>query len=97
MHERRLLHGLTLMHKINLKIAPVYLVDRITRHADLHSYNTRNKKNIVSEKCNTSMRQNSFFPVFSKLYNKLTAIPKFKDISVATFKKHVNEYLKNER
>ena len=97
MHERRLLHGLSLMHRINLKIAPVYLIDRSKRHEDLHSYNTRHKRNIVSVKCNTSMRQNSFFPFFSKLYNEITASPKFHNISVLTFKKHVKEYLKNKR
>ena len=97
MHERRLLHGLSLMHKINLKVAPVYLVDRIIRHEDLHSYNTRHRRNIVSERCNTAMRKNSFFPFFSKLYNEITSIPKFRNISVITFKKHVKEYLKNAR
>ena len=97
MHERRLLHGLSLMHRINLKIVPVYLIDRITLNADLHSYNTRHRSNIVSERCNTAMRKNSFFPFFSKLYNEIASTPKFRNASVITFKKHVKEYLKNVR
>ena len=64
MHERRLLHGLSLMHKINLKLAPVYLVDRIICHEALHTYNTRHRRNIVSERCNTAMRKKHFFPFF---------------------------------
>ena len=97
MYERRLLHGLSLMNRINLKMAPSYLLDRITRHEDLHNYNTRNRRNIVADRCNTAMRHNSFFPFFSKLYNEITSIPQFKNISVITFKKHAKEYLINKR
>ena len=42
MQDRRICHGLTLMRKIKYKIAPVYLVERITLHENIHSYNTRN-------------------------------------------------------
>ena len=97
MHERRLLHGLSLMHKINRKIAPVYLIDRIVRNEDIHSYNTRHRSNIVSVRCNTAMRKNSFFPFFSKMYNEITSTAKLRDASVITFKKHVKEFLKNIR
>ena len=97
MHERRLLHGLSLMHRINLKIAPSYLSDRIVRNEDLHSYNTRNRRNIVAVRCNTSMRKDSFFPFFSKLYNEITATDNFRDISILTFKKRVKQHLMNIR
>ena len=97
MQERRILHGLSLMHRINLKIAPSYLVDRITRHDDLHTYNTRHRRNIVTERCNTEMRRNSFFPFFSKLYNDITTTHNLKTVSVITFKKHVKQHLKNIR
>ena len=97
MHERRLLHGLSLMHRINLKITPSYLSDRIVRNEDLHAYNTRNRTNIVSERCNTAMRKDSFFPFFSKLYNEITSTANFRDISIFTFKKRVKEHLKNTR
>lgn len=97
MHERRLLHGLSLMHRVNLKLAPSYLIDRIVRHEDIHTYNTRHRRNIVSERCNTATRKNSFFPFFSKLYNEIMLTPKFRNTSIITFKKHVKEYLKNVR
>ena len=70
------IHGLSLMHRTNLKIAPSYLLNRITRHEDLPNYNTRHRRNIVSDRCNTAMRHNSFFPFFSKLYNEITSMPK---------------------
>ena len=97
MHERRILHGLSLMHRINLKLAPSYLVDRITRHEDLHTYNTRHRHSIVNERCNTAMRQNSFFPFFSKLYNEVNRTLRLQNVSVTTFKKRLKEYLKSER
>ena len=97
MNERRLLHGLSLMHRINLKIAPPYLSDRIVCNSDVHNYNTRHRHNIVSERVNTSMRKNSFFPYFSKLYNEVNAIENIRNVSITTFKKHVKAYLKNDR
>ena len=97
MNERRLLHGLTLMHKINKKLAPTYLIDRIKHNADFHSYNTRNRRNITTERCNTTTRKNSFFPYFSKLYNEVTSTNHMPNLSIVTFKKHVKDYLKKSR
>ena len=93
MEDRRLSHGLTLMRKIKLKIAPTYLIERIMVHADIHNYNTRNKNNIVIDKCKTTMRQKSFFPVFSKLYNEITMDPKYKNVSMITFRKYIKDHL----
>ena len=93
MEDRRLSHGLTLMRKIKLKIAPTYLIERIMVHADIHKYNTRNKNNIVIDKCKTTMRQKSFFPVFSKLYNEITMDPKYKNVSMITFRKYIKDHL----
>ena len=97
MHERRVLHGLSLMHRINKKLVPQYLIERITRNEDLHTYNTRHRKNIVSVKCNTVLRKNSFFPFFSKLYNEITTkLHLNNSTSLGTFKKHVKQLLKSE-
>ena len=96
MQDRRICHGLTLMRKIKYKIAPVYLVERITLHENIHSYNTRNRNNIVVDRSKTTLRQKSFFPYFSKLYNEITRDPKYLNISLSTFQKHVKQYLKNK-
>ena len=95
MENRRISHGLTLMRKIKLKLAPSYLVERITLHENLHNYNTRNRNSIVIGRSNTTLRQKSFFPFFSKLYNEITKQPKFCNISLQTFQIQVKKYLKN--
>ena len=95
MENRRVSHGLTLMRKIKLKLVPSYLVERITLHENLHNYNTRNRNSIVIGRSNTTLRQKSFFPFFSKLYNEITKQPKFCNISLQTFKIQVKKYLKN--
>ena len=96
MEDRRISHGLSLMRKIKYKVAPVYLVERITLHENLHTYNTRNRNNIVIDRSNTMLRQKSFFPYFSKLYNEITRDPKYLNISLKTFQKQVKKYLKNK-
>ena len=96
MENRRISHGLTLMKKIKLKLAPSYLVERITLHENLHNYNTRNRNSIVIGRSNTTLRQKSFFPFFSKLYNEITKQPKFCNISLKTFQIQVKKYLKDK-
>ena len=96
MEDRRICHGLTLMKKIKNKVAPAYLIERITLHENLHRYNTRNRNNIVIDRSNTTLRQKSFFPFFSKLYNEITRDPKYCNISLATFQSYVKTYLKNK-
>ena len=96
MEDRRILHGLTLMRKIKNKVAPSYLIDRITLHENLHSYNTRNRNNIVINKSNTALRQKSFFPFFSKLYNEITKNHKYRNVSIKTFQLHIKKYLKSK-
>ena len=97
MEERRILHGLTLMHKINKKLAPRYLCDRIVHHSDNHKYNTRFKDNLVTERCWTSKRKNSFFSKFVLLYNNLSIEVGFNDITLSTFKKRIKKYLKTHK
>ena len=98
MENRRLLHSLTLMHKISLGHAPEYLIDQIVRHSDLHEYNTRGRDNIAVPRVNTNTRSNSFFISIPKLYNEI--LPTFNEnpdlkISVETFKKKCKLYLTN--
>ena len=98
MENRRLLHSLTLMHKISLGHAPEYLNDQIVRHSDLHEYNTRGRDNIAVPRVNTNTRSNSFFISIPKLYNEI--LPTFNEnpdlkISVETFKKKCKLYLTN--
>ena len=96
MEDRRIFHGLSLMRKIKNKVAPMYLVDKITLHENLHNYNTRHRNSIVIERSNTSLRQKSFFPYFSKLYNEITRDPKFLNTSFKTFQNNVKKHLKNK-
>ena len=93
MNERRSLHCLTLMHKINNNLAPKYFKKRISHHSDVHNYNTRYRKNIINEKSWTVKRQMAFFPKFIKLYNEISKEISKKDITVQTFKKNVKKYL----
>ena len=98
MENRRLLHSLTLMHKISLGHALEYLNDQIVRHSDLHEYNTRGRDNIAVPRVNTNTRSNSFFISIPKLYNEI--LPTFNEnpdlkISVETFKKKCKLYLSN--
>ena len=69
MENRRTLHSLVLMHKISLGLAPEYLSEKIVRHADLHTYHTRNRQNIAVQRVNSTIRSNTFFVSTSKNYN----------------------------
>ena len=98
MANRRLLHSLTLMHKISLGHAPEYLKEKIVRHSDLHTYNTRGRENIAVPRVNSTIRSNTFFISIPKLYNEI--LPTFNQnpdllISVDTFKKKCRLHLSN--
>ena len=93
MHERRLLHGLTIMHKVEKKLVPIYLSQRVTRNFDHHNYNTRFKCDIVVERCVTSKRKNAFFPKFIKMYNELSKKVDSKNVTIITFKKRIKKIL----
>lgn len=95
MEGRRILHGLTLMFKIKKGLAPCYLGKRILLHSDNHKYDTRHKHNIVTERCFTAKRKKSFFPTFITLYNALSKVVGFDNITVFTFKRRIKKYLKS--
>ena len=97
MENRRLLHSLTLMHKISLGHAPEYLNNQIVRHSDLHQYNTRGRDNIAVPRVNSTTRSNTFFISIPKLYNELLPVINQNPhiISVDTFKKKCKLHLTN--
>ena len=94
MQNRRLLHSITQMHKIERKEAPGYLLNRIRHFEDIHSHNTRGKKQILIPKLKTAKRQNAFFAQISKKYNDIILNSNMnKNTSIQTFKKRCKEYI----
>ena len=96
MENRRIMHGLTLMHKIRTGESPEYLANRINIHSDIHNYNTRGRHNIAVQRVNTAARSGSFFISISKLYNETLnyfCSNILDKISVDTYKKKCKAYL----
>ena len=96
MENRRKLHSLILMHKISLGLAPEYLSEKIIRHSDIHTYNTRARENIAVPRANSTLRSNTFFISAPKLYNDI--LPKLNlnqlsKVSVNTFREKCKKYL----
>ena len=59
------------MYKIDKKLVPQYLIDLVPRNVNMHNYNTRTANNFRNCRCNLTIKQNSFFPKMSSLYNEL--------------------------
>ena len=93
MHDRRLLHSLTLMFKITKNLAPIYLTDRVTFRNSLHNYNTRRKNDIVIPFARTRMRALSYFIETANIFNAFTESVEVSNISVNTFKNKCRKYL----
>ena len=93
MQNRRFLHGLTLMHRINKGYAPNYLCNRIVRHSETHEYFTRHRLNIVPAFARSKLRSMSFFIFTSRKYNELIANSELLNVSPGTFKVHCKSYL----
>ena len=100
MEQRRSLHSLTQMHKLNKNIGPEYLLEKLTRHEDLHHYNTRRKTDFVISKSRTVRNQNIFLKKCAKSYNEILQIkntenkPIFSvNDSILTFKRKYKRYL----
>ena len=72
MKNRRMLHSLTLMYKIQIKKAPNYLCDRITLQ-DFHGHFTRNRMNINVPFAKSKIRSMSFFIFICKSFNELSS------------------------
>ena len=96
MENRRKVQSLTMMHKISLGLAPEYLSEKIVRHSDLHTYNTRGRENIAVPRINSALRNNSFFISTPKLYNSVLRVLNLNQetrISVDTFREKCKKYL----
>jgi len=93
MKNRRWLHSLTLMFKIQNNKAPVYLRKRIKRHNDTHNHFTRNRLNIDPPFARTKLRSMSYFVFISKKYNELVKKIDINNISLNTFKIRCKKYL----
>ena len=59
------------MYKIDKKLAPQYLIDLVPRNVNTHNYNTRTANNFRNFRCNLTIKQNSFFPKISSVFNEL--------------------------
>ena len=73
MKNRRMLHSLVLMFKIDKNIAPSYLINAVNRVKSAHEYNLRTANNFRTIKCRQTNRQNTFFAMIPPLYNNLPA------------------------
>ena len=93
MQGRRLLHSLTMMFRIKNELAPSYLCNRITRHGDIHSHNTRNRNNIRAPFARTNMRAMSFFVCISNRFNELSNYIQTSNITLITFKNNCKKHL----
>ena len=93
LQNRRLLHGLTLMHKIRKGHAPKYLCDRIKSHSQVHRHFTRNRSNIDPPFAKSKARSMSFFIFMCKKYNDLTKGTNLTNVSSCTFKRHCKKIL----
>ena len=88
------------MHNISIGIAPEYLSEKVTRHSDLHDYNTRGRENIAVQRVNTSIRSNTFFIYITKLYNDIFPMLNENNllaVSVNSFKAKCKKYLTNQQ
>ena len=95
MDDRRLLHSLTLMHKIVKKVAPSYLSNRIIQHADIHDHNTRNRLALAINNIRTAKKSNSFFGSIQKRYNTLSNNSDISHLTVETFKTKCKKHLQS--
>ena len=93
MHDRRLLHSLSMMFRIRNDLAPTYLTERITQHSDIHNHNTRNRNNIRTPFARSAARSMSFFIHISNIYNNLSDYIQTSGVSIHTFKTNCRKHL----
>ena len=96
MKNRRLLHSLTLMYKIQIKKAPNYLCDRITLQ-DTHGHFTRNRMNINVPFAKSKIRSMSFFIFICKKFNQLPSAITRNNLSINTFRIKCRKHLLDEQ
>ena len=59
------------MYKIDKKLAPQYLIDLVPRNVNTHNYSTRTANNFGNFRCNLTIKQNTFFPKITSIFNEL--------------------------
>ena len=96
MKNRRMLHSLTLMYKIQIKKAPNYLCDRITLQ-DTHGHFTRNRMNINVPFAKSKIRSMSFFIFICKKFNELPSAITRNNLSINTFRIKCRKHLLDEQ
>ena len=95
MDQRRILHSVTLMHKIVKGLAPCYLSNRIKRLSEVHNHNTRNRLALTINKNMTAKKSNSFFGSIPKQYNIFSNNTDISHLTVDTFKSTCKKQLLN--
>jgi len=91
MYNRRLLHSLTLFHKIITNRAPPYLYNKIRFRTDVHNLNLRHRNTITIPSHRTTFFKRSFCYNVAKCYNMCTPVQK--QLSVKAFKKQMRTFL----
>lgn len=96
MEGRTRSHALTLMHKIVRKIAPTYLIGKLSYRQDIHNHNTRNRNTLNVRRLHTAKKTDAFFIKTVNDYNTLTqtGICDVND-SIYSFKTKCIKHLKN--
>ena len=85
--NRRKLHSATVMHKVTLKKAPVYLCNKICYRNALHLHNTRGNNNIHIPRFKNMYGRDRFFRKIAQSYNRLFDSTSFqRSMSVNNFK-----------
>ena len=95
MDQRRILHSVTLMHKITKGIAPAYLQNRIKRHSDVHAYYTRNRLGLTVDRNTSAKKSNAFFGSIPKKLNEFSNNMDISHLSIDTFKVKYKRFLLN--
>ena len=92
--NRRKLHSATLMHKITLKKAPVYLCNKICYRNALHLHNTRSNTNLHITRYNNVYGRDRFFRKVAQSYNRILDSENFqRNMSVNNFKRKLKALL----
>jgi hypothetical protein len=95
--QRVIYNTMTLIYKMEMKLLPDYLCHSLKRVGDLHSYNTRAKKELALPYFRKTATQNSLFYNGIKLYNTMLKLSEFKSIqNLKDFQEKCEKYVKNE-
>ena len=92
MKNRRSLHGLTLLYKINNNLSPKYLKSSFNTVASIHQYSTRQRNHLFVPIRRTTMSCRSFMHCMPVLYNTLPDDVRL-SLSLTIFKSKCRLYL----